>query len=105
MVDRRLHDCGTGLAFDGPRSACGIDIGNFHHGEMTGRQFRLGCGADWRHAVAAARFYRLTLRCASGYPQQNRGYAQGRPQGSRIVVRTMATAVTVGKMGPGPSVR
>src|SRR5205823_801972 len=42
MVNRRLHDCGTGLAFDGPRSACGIDIGNFHHGEMTGRQFRLG---------------------------------------------------------------
>jgi hypothetical protein len=47
--------------------------------EMTGRQFRLGCRADWRNAVAAARFYRLALRYASRFPQQNRGYANGRP--------------------------
>jgi len=55
--------------------------------------FGLGNGGGSRD-IAAARFYRLAAQCASGavYPEQNRGYAQARPQPGLIVVSTMAVA-------------
>src|SRR4029077_1245008 len=42
VLDRRLHDGRADLAFDGPRSAAGIDVGDFHHGNgCNGRSGRV----------------------------------------------------------------
>jgi hypothetical protein len=62
--------------------------------------FGLGNGGGSRD-IAAASFYRLIAECASRpfYPQQNRGYAQARPQPGLIVVRTMAHAPRSAKWG------
>src|SRR5580692_737176 len=38
VVDRRLHDGGADLAFDGARRAGGIDESDFDHGGMTNRR-------------------------------------------------------------------
>jgi hypothetical protein len=61
--------------------------------------FGLG-NAGGNRDIAAAWFYRLATERASGpLPQQNRGYAQARPQPGLIVVSTMTLASRSAKLG------